>query len=88
MPSPRHPAHTQLALAADWACDVFYSQCRRYHAPALKATNIMQLLDLLWFRTECDHTLRTRLGPDCHNCFDLVSKYLLTLKIRYYLNTL
>ena len=26
--------------------DVFDSQCQRYHAPALKATNIMRFLDL------------------------------------------
>ena len=89
MPSPRHPPHTQPALAADGACDVFDSQFRRYHAPALKATNIMRLLDLSWFRTECDHTLRTRLGPGlhCRDFFDLVSKYLLALKTLYYLNT-
>jgi len=70
--------------AADGACDVFDSQCRRYHALALKATNIMKLLDLPWFRTECDHTLRTRLGAGLHSrdCFDLVSTYLLALKTR------
>ena len=70
--------------AADGACDVFDSQCRRYHALALKATNIMKLLDLPWFRTECDHTLRTRLGAGlhCRDCFDLVSTYLLALKTR------
>jgi len=69
MPSPRHPPRTQPVLAADGACDVFDSQCQRYHAPALKATNIMRLLDLSWFRTECDHTLRTRLGPGLY-CSD------------------
>ena len=46
----------------------------------------MQLLDLSWFRTECHHTLRTRLGPGlhCRDCFDLASKYLLALKTVYY----
>ena len=42
----------------------------------------MRLLDYAWFRTECDHTLRTRLAHNCRDCFDLVSKYLLALKAR------
>jgi hypothetical protein len=42
----------------------------------------MRLLDYAWFRTECDHTLRTRLALHCRDCFDLVSKYLLALKTR------
>ena len=39
-------------------------------------------LDYSWFRTECDHTLRTRLALHCRDSFDLVSKYLLALKAR------
>jgi len=62
--------------------DVFDSQGRRFHWPALKANNIMRLLDYTWFRRECDHTLRTRLDLHCRDCFDLVSKYLLALKAR------
>jgi hypothetical protein len=60
--------------------DVFDSQGRRFHGPALKANNIMRLLDYAWFRTECDHTLRTRLDLHCRDCFDLVSKYLVSSK--------
>jgi hypothetical protein len=83
-----HPGHsgalrmqmTQRMVDEDG--DVFDSQGRRFHGPALKANNIMRLLDYMWFRTECDHTLRTRLALHCRDCFDLVSKYLLALKAR------
>jgi hypothetical protein len=52
-----------------------------FHGPALKANNIMRLLDFACFRTECGHTLRTRLALHCRDCFDLImSKYLLALK--------
>ena len=67
-------------LAAD--PDAFDSQGRRFHRPALEATNIMRLLDFAWFRAECDHALRTRLDRHSRDCFDLVSKYLLALKAR------
>ena len=67
-------------LAADR--DAFDSQGRRFHRPALEATNIMRLLDFAWFRAECDHALRTRLDRHSRDCFDLVSKYLLALKAR------
>ena len=42
--------------------DVFDSQGLRLYGPALKASNVMWLLDHAWFRAECDHTLRTRLS--------------------------
>jgi hypothetical protein len=45
----------------------------------------MRLLDYVWFRIECDHTLRTRLALHCRDLFDLVSKYLLVLKAKYLL---
>ncbi len=67
---------------ADEGRDVFDSQGRRFYGPALKANNVMRLLDHAWFRAECDHTLRTRLALHCRDCFDLVSKYLLALKAR------
>jgi hypothetical protein len=51
-----------------------------FHGPALKANNIMRLLDFACFRTEGGHTLRTRLALHCRDRFDLVSKYLLALK--------
>jgi len=56
------------------------THARRFHGPALKANNIMRLLDFACFRTQCGHTLRTRLALHCRDCFDLVSKYLLALK--------
>jgi hypothetical protein len=40
----------------------------------------MRLLDFTCFRTEGGHTLRTRLTLNCRDCFDLVSKYLLSFK--------
>jgi hypothetical protein len=43
---------------------------RQFHGTALKANNIIRLLDFKCFRTEWDY----------RDCFDLVSKYLLTLK--------
>ena len=79
-PVLREPAPPQRMVYEDG--DVFDSQGRRFHGPALKANNIMRLLDYAWFRTECDHTLRTRLDLHCRDCFDLVSKYLLALKAR------
>ena len=79
-PILREPAPSQRMVDEDG--DVFDSQGRRFYGPALKTNNIMRLLDYTWFRTECDHTLRTRLALHCRDCFDLVSKYLLALKAR------
>ena len=79
-PILREPAPPQRMVDEDG--DVFDSQGRRFYGPALKANNIMRLLDYTWFRTECDHTLRTQLALHCRDCFDLVSKYLLALKAR------
>jgi len=62
--------------------DVFDSQGRRFHGPALEGTNILRLVDLAWFREECDDTLRARLGHHDRDAFDLVSKYVLALKAR------
>ena len=56
------------------------THARRFHGPALKASNIMRLLDFVCFWTKCGHTLGTRLTLHCRDCFDLVSKYLLALK--------
>merc|ERR1719352_748913 len=53
--------------------DVFDSQGRRFHGPALEGTNILRLVDLAWFREECDDTLRARLGHHDRDAFDLVS---------------
>ena len=64
--------------------DVFDSQGRRFHGPALEGTNILRLVDLAWFREECDYTLRARLGHHDRDAFDLVSKYVLALKARYF----
>ena len=64
--------------------DVFDSQGRRFHGPALEGTNILRLVDLAWFREECDDTLRARLGHHDRDAFDLVSKYVLALKARYF----
>ena len=59
--------------------DVFDSQGRRFHGPALEGTNILRLVDLAWFREECNDTLRARLGYHDRDAFDLVSKYVLVL---------
>ena len=64
--------------------DVFDSQGRRFHGPALEGTNILRLVDLAWFREECNDTLRARLGHHDRDAFDLVSKYVLALKARYF----
>ena len=64
--------------------DVFDSQGRRFHGPALEGTNILRLVDLAWFREECNDTLRARLGYHDRDAFDLVSKYVLALKARYF----
>jgi len=56
------------------------SAISRACAGPFKANTIMRLLDFACFRTECGHTLRTRLALHCRDCFDLVSKYLLALK--------
>jgi hypothetical protein len=71
------------AAAAD-TCDhdVFDSQGRRFHWPAIQGTNILRLVDLPWFREECDHILSLTLGRHNRDTFDLVSKYALALKAR------
>ena len=79
---PGHSGALMTQRMVDEDGDVFDSQGRRFHGPALKASNIMRLLDYAWFRTECDNTLRTRLALHCRDCFDLVSKCLLALKAR------
>ena len=83
-------ANTTSAADADAANagavthDVFDSQGRRFHGPALEGTNILRLVELAWFREECDYTLRARLGHHDRDAFDLVSKYVLALKARYF----
>ena len=65
--------------------DVFDSQGRRFHGPALEGTNILRLVDLAWFREECDDILRARLGHHDRDAFDLVfNLYALALKAWYF----
>ena len=77
-------ADADAANASALAHDVFDSQGRRFHGPALEGTNILRLVDLAWFREECECTLRARLGHHDRDAFDLVSKYVLALKARYF----
>ena len=62
--------------------DIFDEHGRRFYRPALKANNLVALVDHAWFRKECAQTLMTRLGLHCRDAFDLVSKYILALKSR------
>ena len=62
--------------------DIFDEHGRRFYRPALKANNLVALVDHAWFRKECAQTLMTRLGLHCRDAFDLVSKYILALKVR------
>ena len=77
-------ADADAAIASALAHDVFDSQGRRFHGPALDGTNILRLVELAWFREECECTLRARLGHHDRDAFDLVSKYVLALKARYF----